>query len=173
MVMLVGIIEFSFLFNALLSVNFSARNAALSAAEAGDGVGADCVILDSVEDSITAPAADNRVDQVEIFQARANSTGVTQIVGSPTVYRRTGFTTCTFVDGTTLTVPYTRTSDGYTVNDRCNILGGCGAGHPTVDNVGVKVTYTHTYVTPLRNFIGGTGSLTFDRTSVMRMEPVL
>ena len=44
----------------------------------------------------------------------------------------------------------------------------------TVDNVAVKVTYHHDWVTPLSNFIGGgPGGLTFDRDSVMRMEPIL
>ena len=171
--MIIGIIEFAFLFNALLSVNFSARNAALAAAEAGDTLGADCVILREVEGSVAAPASRDRIERVEIFQTRANSSGLTQMVGSATVYRRTGSTTCTFVDGSSLTVPYSRTADGFPESDRCNVLGGCGGGHPTVDNVGVRVTYTHTYVTPLENLVGGNGTLTFDRTSVMRMEPVL
>ena len=28
---------------------------------------------------------------------------------------------------------------------RCNILAGCGVGSTTVDNVGVRVTYTHAW----------------------------
>lgn len=170
MVVLLGIIEFAFLFNALLSVNYAARDAALAAAEAGDGVGADCVILDAVDRSVGPPTSDNRIGTVRIYQATPN--GV--IIGSPTVYARGGAgTTCTFVDGTSLTVPYTRTSNGYAEANRCNILAGCGVGHPTVDNVGVRVDYTHTWVTPLQNFLGGGSGLTFDRSSVMRMEPVL
>lgn len=168
-VLLLGIIEFAFLFNALLSVNYSARDAALAAAEAGNGVGADCVILDTVDTSVGPPTSDNRIGTVEIYQATPN--GV--LIGSPTLYTRTGSTTCTFVDGTSLTVPYTRTSNNYPEANRCNVLGGCGVGHPTVDNVAVKVTYTHRYVTPLQNFLGGGTTLTFDRSSVMRMEPVL
>ena len=50
-----GIIEFAFAFNAILAVNFASRNAALYAAEAGTNAGGDCVILNSIEDDISAP----------------------------------------------------------------------------------------------------------------------
>jgi Flp pilus assembly protein TadG len=168
-VLLLGIIEFAFLFNALLSVNYAARDAALAAAEAGDGAGADCVILQSVDRSVGPPAVEGRIGTVEIYQATPNGA----MIGSPTTYTRTGSTTCTFVDGTSVTVPYTRSSNNYAEANRCNILGGCGVGHPTVDNVAVRVSYTHTWVTPLQNFLGGGSGLTFDRSSVMRMEPIL
>ncbi len=45
--LLLGLIEFAFVFNAILAMNYAARDAALSAAEAGDRSGADCIILDS------------------------------------------------------------------------------------------------------------------------------
>ena len=173
-VMMIGIIEFAILFNALLAVNFSARNAALSAAEAGNGVGSDCVILAAVEESVAAPASKARIDTVQIFQARANSSGVTQMVGSPTVYSRSGSTSCTFVDG--IRPSLSLTAGRATATRRpadATSWAGAGSGHPSVDNVAVTVTYTHSYVDALRNFIGGGGTLTFERTSVMRMEPVL
>ena len=43
--LIVGLIEFAFAFNALLSVNFASRDAALLAAEAGEDSGSDCVVL--------------------------------------------------------------------------------------------------------------------------------
>jgi hypothetical protein len=97
------------------------------------------------------------------------------MVGSPTVYTRGGSTTCTFIDGSTTSQPYTRTANGYSADDRCNILNGCDSVTvDTVDNVGVRITYTHGWVTPIANFVGGgPGGITFDRTSVMRMEPIL
>ena len=168
-VLLLGIIEFAFLFNALLSVNYSARDAALAAAEAGDVVGANCVIVDSVDAAVSAPASDNRIVKVEIYQATPN--GV--MIGAPTVYTRGGTTTGAACGTTGLSIAYQRTSNGYPETNRCTILAGCGVGHVTVDNVAVRVTYTHTYVTPLQNFLGGGTTLTFDRSSVMRMEPVL
>ncbi len=169
-VLLLGIIEFGFLFNALLSVNYSARDAALAAAEAGDGLGSDCVILDAVDSAIGAPTSDNRIVQVEIYKATA--AGV--MIGSPTTFARGGTTSGAACGTTGLSLPYTRTANGYPEATRCNILAGCAAsGSVTVDNVAVRVTYTHTYVTPLQNFLGGGATLTFDRASVMRMEPVL
>jgi hypothetical protein len=175
--MLLGLIEFSFVFNALLAVNYGARDGALAAAEAGDAAGADCVILAWVEHAITAPADSANIESVEIYQAKPD--GTLWPGTSKTVYDRGPARTCLQPDGTTQSVPYGDPSpDGYPPASRCNVLGGCdGPGvtnHPTVDNVVVRITYTHQWITPLRNFIGGgPGGLTFDRSSVMRMEPVL
>ena len=168
-VLLLGIIEFAFLFNALLSVNYAARDAALAAAEAGNGVGSDCVILDAVDRAVGAPADENRITTVEIYQATAN--GV--LINTPTTYTRGGTTSGAACGATGLSVPYTKTADGYTEANRCNVLAGCGVGHATVDNVAVRISYVHRYVTPLQNFLGGGATLSFDRSSVMRMEPIL
>lgn len=170
--LVLGLVEFAFVFNAILSVNYAARDAALAAAEAGDTSGADCVILSAIEDAVGAPTADERIQSVEIYRADPDG----DMVGSPSRYVRTGSTTCTFVDGTSRTAPYTSTASGYPVSARCNVLGGCDAVAvgDSVDNIGVRITYTHAWVTPLSNFIGGgPGGLTFDRASVMRMEPIL
>jgi Flp pilus assembly protein TadG len=170
--LVMGLIEFAFVFNAMLSVNYSARDAALAAAEAGDTLGADCVILAAVEGAIGSPTSDDRIQLVEIYETTPNGA----MSGSPTSYTRTGSMSCTYIDGTTTTVPYSRVANGYPEGSRCNILSGCNAMvvNDTVDNVGVRVTYTHQWVTPLRNFIGGgPGGMTFDRASIMRMEPVL
>ena len=56
-----GVVEFSFTFNAILSVTFASRNAALAAAEAGNADGADCVVLSGIENDIGAPADHARV----------------------------------------------------------------------------------------------------------------
>ena len=73
----------------------------------------------------------------------------------PTTWTRTGSTVCTFPDGSTATVPYTRTLNGYPTANRCNVLGGCPiGGHTTVDYIGVRIYYTHVYVTPVKTFLG-------------------
>ena len=59
-VLLMGLIEFGLVFNALLSINFASRDASLIAAEAGNAVCSDCVILKKVEDSIGSPASTSR-----------------------------------------------------------------------------------------------------------------
>jgi Flp pilus assembly protein TadG len=169
--MLMGFIEFGMLFNATLAINYSSRDGALAAAEAGNALGSDCIILKMVDAAVTAPTDDSRITQVEIYKATPNGA----VIGSPTTYLRTGTantTICASVDGSSLF--YTQSANGYPETGRCNILAGCGGGSTTVDNVAIRVYYTHQWVTPLRNFVGGGGGgISFDRSSVMRMEPVL
>lgn len=173
--MLMGIIEFSFMFHALLSIGHASRDAALVAAEAGDDSAADCVILQQVEEDVSAPAQADRIEQVVIYRANQNGTVLN---GEQNVYTRTGSTTCTLPDNTVLTVPYTTSSASYPSTSRCNILagsvGGCDAGRATVDTIGVQISYRHTWVTPLANLVslGGSGT-TLVQSNAMRMEPVL
>jgi len=186
-VLLMGVLEFGFLLNAVLGTNFAARDAALLAAEAGSAPGADCVILKSVEDDTSAPSADSRILEVSIYRSDHNGT---QIGGSANVYNRTGSTTCTYPDDSTVTVPYTLTSAGYTEDDRCNYLGGCPAlGRTELDTIGVAISYSYSWHTPLAAFLpffetlwgNGTHSgtplpaagYTIVKSSIMRMEPVL
>ena len=71
------IIEFAFVFSALLGVNYASRNAALIAAEAGNDQLADCVILQQVEDSIGAPGNKANVTTVTIY--RTDQSGSTRL----------------------------------------------------------------------------------------------
>ena len=176
--LVIGLIEFAFVFNALLSVNYSARDGALAAAEAGNLDGADCVIIEAVDNAIGPPTSDTRIQKIEIFKANPNG----GMIGAATIFTRAesvnNTATCLHLDQST--IHYTKTQDGYPEGQypqgsRCNVLIGCPlTNSASVDNIAVRVTYTHQYVTPLGNFSGGgSGSLTFSRTSVMRMEPVL
>ena len=167
---MLGIIEFGFAFNSVLAVNFASRNAALTAAESGDAEGTDCLVLRTVERDVSAPADRSRIRQVDIFRADKNGA----LVGTATIYARDGgSTTCDYAGGLTVTVPYSLLQDGYAEEDRCNTLAGCEDGR-TLDQVGVRISYNHTWVTPLRNFIGGNpGGFSFDRSNATRMEPVL
>jgi Flp pilus assembly protein TadG len=166
-----GIIEFAFAFNAILSVNFASRNAALAAAEAGTNVGGDCVVLASIEDDISAPASTKNVSKVEIYRAKSN--GDPYAPAEITRFTHTGSLTCTMPDGSSATVPYTRTLNAYPESARCNILAGCGGTHTTIDHIGIRIFYQHDYVTPLRTFVGTGTGFSFDRSNVMRMEPIL
>ena len=110
------------MFNAILAVNYSARDAALAAAEAGDGA---APTASSSTPSTAGRVAhrDDRIVSVEIFKASPNG----DIIGTPTIYTRTGSTTCTFVDPRAdrpLHADHRRLSDAV----RCNVLGGCGGG---------------------------------------------
>ena len=173
--MLMGILEFSFVFNAQLSIGHATRDAALLGAEAGNAAAADCVILAQVEKDVTSPADRARITQVVVYRADQNGAVYS---GQQNIYARTGSTSCLMPDGlTTLTVPYSipvATPGTYPVATRCNVQAGCGSGHPAVDTIGVKITYQHTWVTPLANLVslGGTG-MTLTQSNAMRMEPVL
>jgi Flp pilus assembly protein TadG len=169
--LLMGLIEFSLAFNAVLNVNYASRNAALLAAEAGNAAGADCVVLQAVDDDIAPATVDAAIESVDIYWADADGT---QKAGKVNHYTRGGTTACTYSDGTTLTVPYTLATAGYVDSSRCSAIKGCGSSHPGLDNVGVTITYRHAWRTPMSAFIGGTGSgFTIVKSNATRMEPIL
>lgn len=170
--MLMGFLEFAFVFNALLSVGHATRDAALVAAEAGSNSAADCLVLAQVEKDVTVPADASRITQVVIYRTDQNGA---LYGGQQNVYVRTGSTSCALSDGTTLAVPYSVTGTAtYLPSTRCNVQAGCGSGHPSVDTIGVRVDYQHSWITPLANLVGlgGTG-VTLTESNAMRMEPVL
>jgi Flp pilus assembly protein TadG len=170
MVLLTAIIEFAFLFNATLSSSYATRDASLVAAEAGNTAGADCLVLQKIEDDFSPPTDASRIQSAEIYWSTTNGQ---PNGGAVNVYNRTGSTTC-LVNGISITVPYTSASLGYPDTTRCNVLTGCGATHPSLDMIGVRVTYDHIWLTPLKSLLGFTGNgWTIVRSNTMRMEPVL
>lgn len=171
LVVFIGIIEFSLTLNALLSINFASREAALTAAEAGNADGADCMILETVEQSVTAPAQVTRITQVRIYQATQSGAIVG---GRVNTYSRTSSMSCSFANGTTITVPYSLSGGpGYADSTRCNVLLGC-SGSSGVDHIGVEVQYVYQWQTPLAGLMNVAGSdYTMIKSNAMRMEPVL
>ena len=71
--------------------------------------------------------------------------------------------------GTSLTVPYSLTSGTYSEPVRCDVLAGCGGGHTGLDNIGVTITYQHSWITSVARI--SLGSMTFNITSATRVEP--
>ncbi len=194
LMMFLAVFEYAFLMNGQLTINYATRDAALIAAEEGnagaDGNGddlADCVILQKIEQDVSAPAAASNISQVQIFWTNADgqplsATGSVTTFGSASqvadIYTRTGSITCTFADGTSIVVPYTKTRGTYPSADRCNaILGpteGCVTGHPGIDTIGVQIIYGDSWKTPLHTLIGMMGNgWTLTQSNQMRMEPVL
>ena len=180
--LLLALIEFTFVFSGMLGISYATRDAALIAAEAGNATDADCAILRAVDNAVSAPGDDNRIGTVTIY--RADQNGVA-IPGEANTYARGGTTTCTLPDGTSITVPYTPSgAQGYPPSSRCNVVagdttGGCEVGHPGLDTIGVRVTYIHQWVTPLGGFPGpgfggqGGSGFTLTQSNSMRMEPIL
>jgi Flp pilus assembly protein TadG len=170
LVVFIGIIEFSLTLNALLSINFASREAALIAAEAGNATGADCAILQTVEQSITAPANASRITQVRIYQSTQSGA---LVAGRVNTYVRSSSMSCSFRTGS-ITVPYTLSgSAGYQDTTRCNVLLGCN-GSRGVDHIGVEVQYDYQWQTPLAALLNVSGAdYTMVKGNAMRMEPVL
>ena len=168
--LVIGLIEFALAFNANLAVNFASREAALIGAESGNDSISDCRILQTIEDSIDNPAHAERITQVRIYRAGVNGNEL-----AANVYSRGGNITCTFWDGVAdqeITVHYTLLVAGYPTASRCNQLEGCAG--ITLDTIGVRIGYTHPWVTPLAGMVTFSGSgWTFDASNAMRMEPVL
>ncbi len=153
---LFGIIEFAFALNAVLSIDFATREAALTAAEAGSEGDADCSILRAVQRSVAAPADNNRITEVRIFKSNASG----DPLGPVNVYVRAGSPiSCPLADGTPATLPYHRLS--HTYDDRCSILAGCG-GSTTVDTIGVQMTYVYDWKTPLHTLLPMAGTRLHD-----------
>src|SRR2546425_9915175 len=136
LLLIVGIIEFSFVWNSRNTVLFASRDGSMLAAEGGSIQGTDCLVLDRIERDIVSPASAIKLQQVEIYWADKNGG---QIGSNHNVYDRSGSTTCDF-SGTTITVPYTLTTRGYMESDRCDVLAGSGGGTTSVVTVVLKRT---------------------------------
>jgi hypothetical protein len=164
--LLVGLIEFAFTFNAVLAVNFATRDAALVAAEAGTNTGADCSILQQIERDIGPPAEKTQILEVRIYWSDVNGATIGSNVD---IYSRKGTLACP--GGS---VPYTPSSLAYPPSARCAVIAGCGGKHTGLDTIGVQVTYQHTWRTPFPQWVGGSGSgPTIVKSNAMRLEPVL
>lgn len=165
--LLIALIEFAFGFQSVLAVSFASRNAAVTASEAGRAAMADCAILHSIEGDLTAPSSTSQIQKVDIYWTDAN--GVVRSGATTTYTRSTSSTIACSVNGTSFTVPYSLTADGYPMASRCSTRSGC-AGHVGVDTIGVKLTYRYPFHTPYGAVLGGTG-WTLERSSEMRLEP--
>src|SRR6059036_1198865 len=73
---LIGLIELSFVWNSRNTVLFAARDGSMLAAEGGNNYGTDCFVLDRVEKDVTSPASAVRVQQVQIYWSDRNGAQV-------------------------------------------------------------------------------------------------
>jgi hypothetical protein len=167
--LLIGLIEFAVMFSITLNVNYASRQAALLAAEVGDAVGGDCLILQELDGALEGATNRSEIEQIRIFWADANGAEK-----AANVYIRGGSTSCTFADASVVTVPYTATLLNYVAAQRCSVLSGCGVAHPGLDTIGVGIVFHHDWLTPLPNLVQiPPHGVDFTRSNTMRMEPVL
>jgi len=167
LLLILGIIEFSFVWNSRNTVQFASRDASMLAAEGGSILGTDCLVLQRIESDIVSPARAVRVEEVMIYWADKNGS---QIGSFKNVYDRSGSTACD-LGGSTFSVPYTLTTSGYLEATRCDVLAGCGGAHTGVDTVGVQITYEHQWLTSFARLTGS--GITFAETTATRVEPQL
>jgi Flp pilus assembly protein TadG len=184
-VLLLGTIEFAFVFNAVLSANYATRDASLVGAEAGSNPGADCVVIAQVLADMKAPVDSANVTQIIIYRANLGGGPVGgSYAAAGNVWNRGGTTNCSAYGGSanlpyTLLPANTHYPEGLPnlvtgVGGRCTYLNGC----PTNtlrrrDTIGVQITYAYSWHTPLRNFVGLGSSITVVRSNEMRAEPIL
>jgi len=168
LLVVIGLIEFSFVLNSRNTVLFASRDGSMLAAEGGSIDGTDCVVLKRIESDVVSPATSLRVQTIQIYWSDRNGD---QIGSNQNVYTRGGTTSRTYADGSTITVPYTLTTAGYVEGARCDVLAGCGGSHTTVDTIGVRVTYQHFWLTSFARLTGS--GVTFTEASITRAEPQL
>jgi hypothetical protein len=165
--LIVGIAEFSFVWNSRNTVLFASRDGSMLAAEGGSIAGTDCLVLDRIERDVVSPSRSIQIQQVVIYWSDRNGD---QIGSSANVYDRTGSMACD-LGGATLNLPYSLTSGGYPETTRCDVLAGCGGSHTSVDTVGVRITYQHFWISSVLR-LGGP-SVTFSEGTATRVEPQL
>ena len=153
--LMMGVLEFGFLYNNILTVQYAARQGVSAAAQAGGVDGADCSILKAVERALTSPIEKTRVTSVKIFKSDANGD---PIPGVANEYVRAGTLDCPG----DVTEPYTLVgSEGYPQADRHDALA------EGLDVVGVRIGYLYAGITP----IGSGRTWPVSDGATLRMEP--
>ena len=152
---MMGVIEFGFLYNNILTVQYASRQGAKAAAEAGGVDGADCSILKAVEAALTSPIDKSHVTYVDIYKSDVNGDPVP---GVDNRYIRTGTLDCPG----DATEPYTLSgAEGYPQTDRHDALA------EGLEVVGVQIGYTYYGITP----VGAGRTWTVSDGATLRMEP--
>lgn len=175
LIVIIAIIEFAFAFSTLNSINFAARDLGLVVAEGGNQAGSDCSALALLEREFGSSSNPTGIVSVLVYWSDGNGNIVNN---AKNLYNRTGSLTCTDLDGVSFTLPYTAVSPTYVETGRCSVLNGCpsppaAVNHPTLDTIGVRITYSYSWRTPLAALLGFMGPPTFTATQQMRMEPIL
>lgn len=172
--LLIAIIEFAFAFSTMNALSFAARDVARVGVEGGDRQGTDCSMLVTLESTVGATTDRAGVSQLEIFWSDENGN---LLHGARHVYQRGGSLSCTTVKGDAVTVPYSLVSgSSYPETARCSVLAGCDTlvpPHPGVDTLGVRITYTYRWRTPLSSLLSLAPRITMRADQQMRIEPVL
>ena len=183
MLMIVGMLEFGFVFNHNLTLEYATREGARTGAALSNGgsliqscgvavADPDPYIIEAVQRVVTSPGSPvdvSAISQIKIFKANA-STG-NPVAGFINTWNNTGPNSYTTPDGTKLNF----SPAGAQAWPACSRLNSTPP--PTgPDSIGVSLAYTYSFITPLAavaGFFGTPGASTLamtDRT-VMALNP--
>ena len=90
MLLLMGPIEYGFLYNNILTVQYASRQGVSVAAEAGALDGADCYVLKAVEAALQSPTDRTSVQAVDVFESDTNGDAIPGRVNHVRPLRRAG-----------------------------------------------------------------------------------
>jgi hypothetical protein len=178
MLLLLGMLEFGFVFAHHLGLEYATREGARMGAALAAGTSqvacsdVDKNIIASLQRVVTSPGSQvvaSSVNQIRIYKADTAGLPIgsainTWIPGSDG----------TIVDGTTLLWRVSSVGwDACTTGNRKNGSGYVGGATPNTDSIGVSVNYTYRFVTPLGNFMSAfsSGQLTISDRTTMALNP--
>lgn len=179
MLLLLGILEFGFIFDHAMTLNYASREGARSGAAFAAGndttmpctasVDVDKHIIAAIQRVIDAPGsqvAASRISEIRIYSAGSSGAQLGSAANVWTYDAGGG----PLVDGAAL--DFSATSTGWNACARDNSWTGGVAP----DSLGIGIRYTYEFVTPLAGIVGffgpaGSGSLQLDDRTVMALNP--
>ncbi len=178
LIILLGILEFGFAFSHHMTMEYSTREGARTAAALNNGTdqiscnglnddNVDNQVIAAVQRVLTAAGSQVSLADVQsIHIYKASSTGKEPSIGSVNIWVP-GASPST-VGGQQLL--FNRTQHAWDACGRDNKSSGVS---DPVDSVGVSMTYTYHFVTPLSSLLGlvGAGQLTMSDHTVMALNP--
>lgn len=150
LLMIAGITEFGLAFKDWLTVANATREGARMGAVMGDDIDADCAIIGEVMDHINIAGADN-IQEFWIFKANSD--------GSPSSQKNT----YNYLGGDPEDCMNWSSTIGWASSTRQT-----ESGATPLDILGVRITFTHNWITGLPPF---GGSFTWTEDTIMRLEP--
>ncbi len=178
MVLLLGMLEFGFVFTHHLGLEYATREGARMGAALANGTSqvacsdVDNNIIASLQRVVTSPGSQvnaARINSIQIYDA--DSAGLP--IGSAVNTWIPG-SDGTVVDGSTLLWKVSSVGwNACTSGNRKNGSGYVGGATPNTDSIGVSVNYTYVFVTPLGGLLHmfGSGQLTLSDRTTMALNP--
>ena len=178
MVLLLGMLEFGFVFTHHLGLEYATREGARMGAALANGTSqvacglVDNNIIASLQRVVTSPGSQvnaARINSIQIYDADSAGLPIggavnTWIPGSDG----------TVVDGSNLMWKVSSVGwNACTSGNRKNGSGYVGGATPNTDSIGVSVNYTYVFVTPLGGLLKmfGSGQLTLSDRTTMALNP--